>query len=294
MNTARSLLVALVLGLWTLPPCVSSAAPSSANTNDQETVTRVTLEVDHSGLLKEQPPYAADPIAHWVREDVQKALRDTHGLEVVDDPNAAALIVRVGWADYPKSVYHVEIAIRKPGEDAVTVTTIDQYFLQETDMSKATAERLPEAIAELTKPASSDEPAPESDVVEPTDDTEPTDRTNNEPESAPDDGDTQAAPLSAKGKAGIGLLAAGAVGLGVGVGLIVVDERLDQENIAPHTFTGRQYRPPGIGISVGGGVLAATGAVLLILDRVAAKKQPRATGLRVVPSPSGFAIAGRF
>ncbi|MEX1366755.1 MAG: hypothetical protein AB1Z98_26755, partial [Nannocystaceae bacterium] len=115
------------------------------------------LEVDNSGLLEEQPAHIADPIALWVREDVQESLREVHGIKISEDATAPAVIVRLGWVDYPKSIYHIEIAIRRPGNDPVTVTTIDQYFLQDTDVAKAAAANLEDALAELAKPAPRDD-----------------------------------------------------------------------------------------------------------------------------------------
>lgn len=81
-----------------------------------------------------------------------------------------------------------------------------------------------------------------------------------------DDGTEPPPPggLSTKQKAGVALLAVGAVGVGVGIGLLVKKPVADNPAEAwSYTTT----KPPGIALLAVGGVAVATGVVLFILGR---------------------------
>jgi hypothetical protein len=70
--------------------------------------------------------------------------------------------------------------------------------------------------------------------------------------------------LSSKQKAGVALLAVGAVGVGVGIGLMV--KKPVAENPA-EAWSYTTTKPPGIALLAVGGVAVATGVVLFILGR---------------------------
>lgn len=105
------------------------------------------------------------------------------------------------------------------------------------------------------------------------------------PSSAPSD---RALSIS-----GASALAVGLAGLGVGVGLIVVDERVVSEPGAGQLDV-RKYGDPGIAVAVVGGALAITGAALL---GVAFARRGRGTltaGPLLAPEQLGLTVAGRF
>lgn len=108
--------------------------------------------------------------------------------------------------------------------------------------------------------------------------------------AAPPPDRSPAKPLRAMGKAGIGLLVVGAVGLGVGIGLAVRGEKVDQGQELDTVDLG----PPGYAILAVGGAALVTGAVLLGVDRVRAKRRAQAFAPLVGPRMVGFAVAGRF
>ena len=287
----KSLPLAIVLAASFLAPQGTRAAPTgSASAPESIKPERVVLEIDHAALLEHQIPEAAENSAFFVREDVTKALRAAHGVEVVEDPAAPAVIVRLAWVDYDKSVYRVEIAVRRPGQDAETVTRLERHFMHDTALSQGVADSLAEAVAELGKPPK-ESPQGEATEEDPTDatgepgDPEQTDEANDDP--------SPKAPLATMGKAGIGLLAGGVVVAGVGAGLLSQGRKLDEQDGQPLERTGRDYRPPGIAVLVSGGALIVAGAVMLGLDRKNAAKRKEAL-VRVLPGLNGMTIMGRF
>src|SRR5262249_19036311 len=97
-------------------------------------------------------------------------------------------------------------------------------------------------------------------------------------------------PLLISGATALGL---GITGIGVGVALIVADERVGSETGAARIDV-IKYRDPGIGVTVASGALAITGAALL---GVALAKRGRgnvaATPL-FAPDRHGIGVVGRF
>ncbi len=128
----------------------------------------------------------------------------------------------------------------------------------------------------------SGEPPPESTTDTAT---EPTTQTTTEPVDDP-------RKLKGLGKAGIGVLVGGIVGVGAGIGLIAYGERprssdpLDLLNL----------RPAGIGTLAAGIALTIAGGVMIGIDRKRAKQQ-RVSVAPMVPvagSPGGLLLHGRF
>jgi len=96
--------------------------------------------------------------------------------------------------------------------------------------------------------------------------------------------------LSGKQKAGVALLAVGAVGVGVGIGLMIKKPVADARDMAwSYTTT----RPPGIALLAVGGVAVASGIVLFILGR-----RPAPPRNQVTPVAGagfyGLSWSGRF
>lgn len=97
--------------------------------------------------------------------------------------------------------------------------------------------------------------------------------------------------LGTKGNVGIGLLAAGVVGLVTGG--IVLSQGVELEEPSGRLWdrNGRDYGPPGIAVMAVGGVALVTGATLVILD--ATRPRTRSSAI-VLPSPGGLVLTGRF
>lgn len=249
-------------------------------------VRRVDLEVDHSALLEHQIPAAAQGSALFVREDSAKLLRGEFGIDVVDYDAAPAIIVKLAWKDYENSVYLIEVATRRPGEPPQIVETFEATCMNDTALTAVVLERLPLALRQL----------------------ETVDDSPSEPSSEPAPADPRGAglsdepvasrtrkPLGKLGKAGTGLLATGAVGLIVGGVVLAQPRQLDNPSGRFLEPEGRNYRPPGIAVMVTGGVLAATGVVLLVVDRVRARKsQPDVARVWVTPTGPGMALNAKF
>lgn len=106
------------------------------------------------------------------------------------------------------------------------------------------------------------------------------------------DGGTTTTPnggLNNKQKAGVAMLAVGAVGVGVGIGLLVKKPVAEDPAMAwSYTTT----RPPGIALLAVGGVAVATGVVLFILGR---RQQPKTVVTPVAGAGfAGLSWSGRF
>jgi hypothetical protein len=253
-------------------------------------VKEVRLQVDHSALLAQQMADAAEDSAYFVREDGGKALREQHGVGVVESVDAPAVIVKLAWKDYEGSVYLIEISTRRPGEAPRIVESFEATCINNSALTKAVVEKLPAALEQLAKPEQ--EPAP--DPVEGDPATEPSGETTEADDPVVDD--EQRLPLGPKGKAGIGLLVGGSVGLVTGGIVFAQQRRFDEDDPTALDWRGRDFRPPGVGVMIAGGVVAATGAVLLIVDRVQARRahRPAKPEARLVPIPTGLAVTGRF
>jgi hypothetical protein len=269
----------------------AGATPAKVGPSSTATVVdKVRLEVDHSALLAQQMADAAEDSAFFVREDGAKALREQHGVDVVSDDGAPAIIVKLAWKDYEGSVYRIEISTRRPGEATKVVESFAATCINNTALTKAVVAKLPAALEQLAAPKAVAAPDP---VV---DDTHAEPAEEPAGERAPVVDEPKRVPLGPKGKAGIGLLAGGAVGVVTGGIVFAQQRRFDENDPSALDWEGRDFRPPGIGVMVAGGVVAVTGAVLLILDRTQARRARKAATpeARLVPTPTGFAVAGRF
>jgi hypothetical protein len=89
------------------------------------------------------------------------------------------------------------------------------------------------------------------------------------------------------------LLGAGIAGFGVGIGLIVVDERITSP-LGAIDVDVIKYRDPGITTAVIGGAAAVTGAVLLGLALDKRRRSNVAAAPVLAPGQVGLAVMGRF
>ena len=251
-----------------------------------EGTRRATLSVDTS-----QVGEAGPIIRRRTEERGAIVLRDAGVLsgETIDDPLIRVDVFEIGGED---PGFRLEVWVEEDGTITVPKRTIDCALCTETEIvAKAETEiaalvrELPardDAAAEPT-PAAEPEPA----AGDPTQDTTTSEPTDPSDPSGPS-GDGARRPLGAKGKAGIGLLATGAVVAGVGIALAVPGwEPLDDDPTRE-----RSTRPIGIGLIAGGSAALIGGAVLLALDRRPMKGQ-RASVQPVVGWRS-VGLVGRF
>ncbi|HEY0134777.1 MAG TPA: hypothetical protein VGB85_11870, partial [Nannocystis sp.] len=96
-------------------------------------------------------------------------------------------------------------------------------------------------------------------------------------------------PLGTYGKAGIGLLAGGAVLLGTGIGLSVREPRPDPDDPLREINT----RPVGYAVLGVGAAAIVTGAVLLVLDRRKARRVAHLAPM-IGRGSAGLLLVGRF
>ncbi len=288
MNSS-CVLLALSLVAWAPSASAAvSATSSSAGSEAPTAVDRVRLEVDHSALLDQQKAAAADKSGFFVREDTERVLRERHQVEVQDDGTLPSILVKLAWKDYENSVYIIEVATRRPGEAPKVVESFEATCINNSALVDAVLEKIPAALEQLAEPKKDggSEPNPGDPKTDPKD-----------PPVVEDGAEKPSrVPLGPKGKAGIGLLVAGGVGVITG-GIIYAQQRkFDDDSAAREDWAGRNFRPPGVGVMVAGGAIAVTGVVLLIVDRVQARRQgdEARQGVLLVPTTNGLAFTGRF
>lgn len=258
-------------------PPIEAEAPAAIHT--------VQLEVDHSPLLGKQMKAAAEKSGLFVHEDVTRALREQHGVEVVEDRSAPSIVVTLAWEDYENSVYRIEIGTRRPGKDLKVAQSFEATCINNSALTKVVVSKLPVALDQLEAPepaVSEPEPVPAPKVDE------------HEPRVQPPDDlarDEAKHPLGKLGRTGI---AVGSVGIGALIAGAIVYGRGRRPDHLPGTLEdrqGRDFGPPGIAVMVSGGAALAAGVALLIVDRARARKP--ATAL-LLPSAGGFVLTGRF
>lgn len=281
--------ISFSLLLLTAPPVSGHDVAAAPSTDEHSTVETVTLSIEHDALLEKQMATAAEDSAYFVREDSVKALREQHGVEVVEDDDVPAIIVSLAWEDYERAVYRIEVSTQRPGESRKAVEEFTATCIDSTSLSREVLARFPAALEQLGTP-SVPEPALSSDPI----DVEPIESA----EPAEDPGKRRSegrGPLGVMGKVGTGLLASGAVGLVAGGIVFAQGRQIDNPSSQLLRPEGRNYRPPGVAVMVTGGVLAAAGVALLVLDRVRARRSaPDVARLSFQPSDASAGLALRF
>lgn len=248
-------------------------------------VEAVRFEVDYSALLAEQMAAAAEDSAFFVEQDGAKALSDRHGIDVVEDDAAPAIIVKLAWKDYEHSVYRIEIGVERAGEALEPAETFEATCINNSALTAAVVDKLPVALSKLAPP--------QPDTFEPEEQEPVVEEGTSDPRESEAADRPQRRPLGIKGKLGIGFVAAGAAGL-ISGGVVYAQGRRYDNNDPEHAdWEGRNFRPPGVALMVTGGVLLATGAVLVALDRVQGRRSAKASAW-LVPTPRGVALSGRF
>ena len=254
----------LTLGLAT-----SLASPSAPS--------EVSLRIDDSALLDHESATVVEHTTLFVREDAAKAIGQDPDVTLVDDSKAATILVTLSWVSYDDSIYGVSIETQRDGEAPRVLERFECECIN-SGLAKAVVERIPAALEQLEPPANSQEPV----VVGPA-------------TGSVDDPPTRR-PLGPKGKAGIGLLAAGVAGVISGGIVFAQQRRYDEDDPEREIWSGRNFEPPGVAVMVAGGAIAVTGVVLLVIDRMQARPRKRAGvgAARLTPSRRGLALTIRF
>jgi hypothetical protein len=250
------------------------AAPASGERD-------VAFRVESKALLEHQAADVADDTSYFVRTDGAKALAETHGVRVVDEPSAPVIIVSLSWVSYAKSNYGVRIEVARSGKPPELVESFE-CTCGDSDLTAAVIARLPAALERLeTREPEATDPLVDAEL-------RPTG-----PDALPPTGptdETTRKPLGSLGRAGIGVAVVGAAAL-VSGGIVYAQGRRPEQPLGQfEERDGRNFRPPGIAFMVTGGAALVTGIVLLAVDR---RKARRSSAL-VLPSPRGLVLTGRF
>lgn len=244
----------LVCGL----PARTLAAQATARTLEPELAARpVQLEVDVGGLSGYE---GFDPAIYdtMMQQALSRAL-ESRGVEQVDEGADGADRVRIGlvWRDFDASVYEVEVAVTRAGGRSRTLPSqLCEYCTDDELVAKAESQL--DAALEVLAKAEPQEPV----------------------ETDPGDGGTVVAdppvveePSERRGLAplagvGIGVVALGAGGLITGGVLLGRDDRVGLAPDGGLELETTSYRPPAIGLVVGGGVLLAAGVTLIAVGQL--------------------------
>lgn len=285
MTTTSLLFASLLLGTTSVamddPP-----APAEPRAVQLDTVT---VEVDVTPLSPDQDPAGADKTGRLVSRDVVKELQGPHGLIIRnfdDAPDAArdtpSIVVVLAWEDYDNAIYLITTIVQRPGEHDRLVTTLSAECFTRDCLTAHVIGTLPAALEALRTPPEA-EPEPVAVVPEPQGDGGASKTTGPDETGTPDE-PSQRRPLGMLGKVGIGTGVGGLALLGAGAAVFAQGDQVGEENDLNRE--GVNFRPPGIGLMIGGGVAAVTGVVLLVVDRRRALKARPEVSL----SPRGVSL----
>ena len=182
-----------------------------------------------------------------------------------DDPENPGYAVRVElWEGPIETASLVEASTRETTCELCTHGEVASSVRKESEALLALARERAAARAEGGEGASGDT-QPEGPEVG--------DQGSRDPTGATELGKDRGQPLSTLGWAGVAAMTLGVVGVGTGAGLVVVGQ---SDPIGPDYRQVRDFRGGGAAaLGVGAGMLV-TGAVLLAVDRVRAKKRASA------------------
>lgn len=261
--------VALLAGLHPVAP-LRAAVQEAAEPEASE--RRADLIIDTSRVGEAGPV-----IKRRIEERGGIVLREAGVLPAEDgrDPRISVSVEELRGED-PGYVF--ELFIEQDGEVVGERRRVECTLCTESEIVARVEDTLATALAELPEPASEPASLPPPELAE-----APSEGSGSASASGPRD----RTGLGTKGKAGVGLLVAGVVGMGAGVGLVVPSPRVRRSD--PRTVT--DTRPPGIAVLASGAAVAVVGAVLLGLDR----RQRRST-VAVLPWPghAGASVMLRF
>lgn len=259
------------------------SAAAVANEDVAEPAPRIAVQVDHSQLLSKQMKEAADKSRMWVREDVTAALNHEFGYDVIDvgGDEVPTIIVRLGWVEYERSIYRIELETQWPGHPPEPIGSWEYRAYNNTVLIRFVLDKLPAAIERLAQRPS---PLPPPNTDEPSDPTvQRPEASGGSTEAPPETDEDDPATIGPVGISGIAV-AVGGLGLtGVALGLAArrvepsVEPTQERSQVLQEPNRGR-YAWPAVGLG-----LTAAGITMLIVDLTVLRKR-RQRALSVVPS----------
>lgn len=292
----RSLPAAVVLALalsTSLGSTPAWAGPSGAERADADGVEKVPVRVVTDLGALDLPPEREELMRDVVVFQVTEAFRGSHGVEVVEQGEDAALLrIAVTSIDLESLHYEVTLEIQR-GTKRTTFDPFECKECTEHGIARAVVSRLGKVVPYL---AVAEEEPQETGPTE-----GPTGPEVEEPgpeapgPEGPEETDKPRAPLGVVGKVGIGVLATGAAGLIAGGVVFAQGRKLDDPSGNLEEAGQVDYHPPGIATMAVGGALLVTGVTLLVVDRVRARKpggQEKTT--RLSPTVGGVVLVHRF
>lgn len=244
------MLLSLVLALQLWPTVLATHA-EPAPSDDRGVWLTVDAKIDA----------AAKPVVEkQVRIAVADAVREL-GLEP-SSRGPRELVVTLAWADDSQQAYAIEYrfaSMAEPTPRVVLTTTCDRCGSDELlARVRANVIELKATLLVAVEPSASTAPAvtrdPGPDAL-----------------AAP----RAPAPVGAIGWTGVGLLAAGGGAVIPGIALLA---RGDERQVVGTNNVGTDYRTPGLIVTAIGAALLTTGAVLLAVDRVRARRHRTVAG----------------
>jgi hypothetical protein len=273
---AMTLMTSMMLMTF-VTPAVAAEPAAKPEAEVQAAAPRyATVEIDTSDIGEEGPI-----IKRRTRERTDVVLRAAGvlpGRAGADDPMIHIDVDELAGAD---PGYQCEVWISRKGVVLGERRRVECTLCTESEIVERAEAAVSELVAQLDtlvveEPAAEPEPEPEPTEAEPAS------------SSPTDDGSRKR--LGTLGKAGVGLLAVGVAGAGVGAVLVALQPVVDQDDPLHET----NYRPPGIvTLSAGAAVLVA-GVVMLVVDRRRARSRTTALRPTLGPSTAGLVWSGRF
>lgn len=250
------------------------------------------LVVDTTGL-GDTADVARSLLVPWIETE----LRDRHAVPLTGGAgpaSGATLTVTVSWARQMASDWKIELAV----DDGSGPQKLDPFLCEgcgtEEEVADRIFEELPAAVALLRGEPASGDPSMQPPVPAAAEDAPTAAPSASEP---PPRDRRARRPLGPLGKAGIPLMIVGA-GAAIGGGVMIgLGERKDDSSTGVDRAT-TNLRPPGIALAAIGGAVLVGGTVMLVIDRVRAKRDRTAQTPAVVPVVShreaGVALTFRF
>ncbi len=274
----RLAVVRCVVAGW-LIPALAAASPAARPT--------VRVDVDLSKIEE----FDAGGIERDVRARTE-VIASEQGY-FLDDGAADKIVVRIEYVDKEDLEYGIYFDVV---DDGTPVEPKDDWvvcmYCNHRMVADKYAERLPLALERLAKAnASADEPAHAGTGGE----GKPTPSADTVGEAS--DAEAKPADTLVLRNVGLGLLVPGALVLGTGLGMVAAGSRpVDRDQ--PHEILERDYRPPGIALTVVGASTAAVGIGLLVTHAVRKRRSGRATEQLgwgpMLDGRAGLVVSGRF
>lgn len=271
--------LALIASVAVFSPVVRAATAESADPEFVSTRLEVDLEaLEHTDAEKKL-------MLGLLRNQIGESLHDGSGVPLADEGADATIVVKLSWVDMDGLHYAVKVTVVRDGEPD-SVTEFECKGCSDAELGRVVGSHLPEIVPNLerkTEPAppqlEGDPPQPEEVEVEP----------DPEPEKP------KPRPLGPLGKAGIGVGVVGLLGIGAGALVFVQGQKFDNPMGVFVDPEGKDYRDPGVGVMVAGGLMVVGGLVLFVIDRTRGRKGRSARKkTRVGPTSTGAAFAVKF